>query len=254
MQHVVLAWCARTGRVLRLSGPAEPARARGCEVTTLAAVGEDVEQALEALAERVGAREGVAKPGSSVRPTPPAGGPLTVDSFGQSIASLQPEGAIVVDEAATSGIGYFEAAKGAPRHSLLSLTGGAIGQGLPCAVGAAIACPDRRVVALQADGSGMFTLQALWTMARENLDVTVVVCANRRYRILQFELMRSGVAEPGPKAISLTELSRPFLDWTALAKGMGVPAVSVDTADGLVDAFRRSLAQRGPTLIEALLE
>src|SRR5512144_999587 len=128
------------------------------------------------------------------RVVPPTG-PLTVESLGQAIASLQPEGAIIVDEAATSGVPYFGLSRTAPRHSLLALTGGAIGQGLPCAVGAAIACPGRRVIAFQADGSAMYTLQALWTMAREQLDVTVVICANRRYRILQFELMRAGVPE-----------------------------------------------------------
>jgi acetolactate synthase-1/2/3 large subunit len=223
-----------------------------CAVTSLVSAGEDVEQALEALAERLGGG-GRGRAVAVQRPAPPTGR-LTAETFAQAIASLQPEGAIVVDEAATSGILYFDLAAAAPRHSLLTLTGGAIGQGLPCAVGAAIACPGRRVIALQADGSGMFTLQALWTMARESLDVTVVVCANRRYRILQLELARAGVHEPGRKALSLTELSPPVLEWTALAQGMGVPATSVDTAEGLAQALRRSLAEPGPTLIEALLE
>jgi len=158
-----------------------------------------------------------------------------------------------VDEAATSGLTYFPSAAGAPPHTVMTLTGGAIGFGLPCAVGAAIACPDRRVIALQADGSGMYTLQALWTMAREALDVTVVVCANRSYRILQFELMRSGNADPGPHARRLTELAPPVLDWVALARGMGVPAERAETADELVAALRRSLATPGPTLLEALV-
>ena len=223
----------------------------GCEVTTLAALGEDAEQALEALAELMG---GEAPAATLVERVVPPTGPLTVESLGQAIASLQPEGAIIVDEAATSGVAYFELSRTAPRHSLLALTGGAIGQGLPCAVGAAIACPGRRVIAFQADGSAMYTLQALWTMAREQLDVTVVICANRRYRILQFELMRAGVAEPGRKALSLTELSPPALQWTDLARGMGVPSTSVDKADTLVQALRQSLAEPGPMLIEALLE
>ena len=133
------------------------------------------------------------------------------------------------------------------------LTGGAIGQGLPTAVGAAIACPDRRVIAFQADGSGMYTVQALWTMARESLDVTTVLCSNRAYRILQIEAARAGNVEPGPKLRGLTALEPPVLDWSTLARGFGVPAVKVDTADDLVKHFRRALAERGPSLIEAVL-
>jgi acetolactate synthase-1/2/3 large subunit len=253
MQQLVLAGTRAPVAFFGYPGMPSSAVPEGCAVTSLAAAGEDAEQALEALAERVGAPASLAA-ADVARPAPPTAGPLTVGSFGQAIAALQPDGAVVVDEAATSGLGYFEASKGSRRHSLITLTGGAIGQGLPCAVGAAIACPDRRVIALQADGSGMYTLQSLWTMARENLDVTVVVCANRRYRILQFELMRSGVAEPGRNALSLTDLSQPVLDWTSLARGMGVPAVSVNTAEGLVDAFRRCIGESGPGLIEAVLE
>jgi acetolactate synthase-1/2/3 large subunit len=153
---------------------------------------------------------------------------------------------VVVDESATSGLPYSLAAPAAPPHTVLALTGGAIGQGLPCAVGAALACPDRRVIALQA-------LQALWTMAREALDVTVLVCANRAYRILQVELARAGVAEPGPKARALTELAGPALDWVALARGFGVPASRAETAEALADALRRALATPGPALVECWL-
>jgi acetolactate synthase-1/2/3 large subunit len=126
-----------------------------------------------------------------------ASGALDVATLGQAVAALQPEDAIVVDEAATSGAVWFALAGSAPRHSVLGLTGGAIGQGLPTAVGAAIACPQRKVIALQADGSGMYTAQALWTMARESLDVVVVVCANRAYRILQLEVARAGSPSRG---------------------------------------------------------
>jgi len=136
---------------------------------------------------------------------------------------------------------------------VLALTGGAIGQGLPCAVGAALACPDRKVVALQADGSGMYTLQSLWTMARERLDVLVVVCANRSYRILQIELARAGQVEPGPQARRLVDLTHPELDWTSLARGMGVPAVRVADAEGFAKELARAFAEPGPALIEALL-
>jgi acetolactate synthase-1/2/3 large subunit len=144
-------------------------------------------------------------------------------------------------------------AAGSPPHTVLGLTGGAIGQGLPCAVGAAIACPGRRVIAFQADGSGLYTLQALWTMAREGLDVTVVVCANRVYRILQVELARAGVAEPGPAARSLTQLGPPVVDWVAAARAFGVPGWRVTTADALADALRASLAEPGPSLVEVVL-
>jgi acetolactate synthase-1/2/3 large subunit len=136
---------------------------------------------------------------------------------------------------------------------MLGITGGAIGQGLPTALGAALACPNRRVIAFQADGSGLYTLQALWSMAHESADVTVVVCANRRYRILQVELARASIAELGPKAQALTDLTRPVIDWAALAKGFGVPACSVRTDGELADALQRALAERGPSLIEAVL-
>jgi acetolactate synthase-1/2/3 large subunit len=142
---------------------------------------------------------------------------------------------------------------GAPRHDVLALTGGAIGQGLPVAVGAAIACPDRPVIALQADGSGMYTAQALWTYAREGLDVTALVCANRSYRILLEELRRAGVEEPDPGARSLTSLAEPALDWLALASGMGVPAQRATTAGELAVALERGLAEPGPHLVEMVL-
>ena len=158
-----------------------------------------------------------------------------------------------MDEGATSGLPHFLASAGAPPFTYLTITGGSIGQGLPCATGAAVACPDRKVVALQADGSGMYTLQALWTQAREGLDITTIVCANRSYRILRVELARAGLTEPGPQALSLTDLTRPVIDWVELARGMGVRAVRAETADALVLEFERSLAEPGPHLIEAIL-
>ena len=138
-------------------------------------------------------------------------------------------------------------------HDLLDLTGGAIGMGMPAATGAAIACPDRRVVSLQADGSGMYTVQALWTQARENLDITTVIFSNRKYAILQIEFMRVGAHNPGRKAMDMMDLSRPDLDWVRLANGMGVPAMRADTAEQFTDAFARSIATPGPYLIEVVV-
>ncbi|MDE0804908.1 MAG: acetolactate synthase large subunit [Acidimicrobiales bacterium] len=181
------------------------------------------------------------------------GGDLDVMSMGATIAALQPEGAIVVNEAATSGLGWAIASTGAPPHETLALTGGAIGMGLPVAVGAAVAAPDRQVIALQADGSGMYTLQSLWTMARESLDVTVVICANRAYRILQMELHRTGHDDAGPQARSLTDLTSPTPDWVALAKGFGVDGMQATTIAELRAGLEQGLATEGPFLVEVLL-
>jgi len=223
----------------------------GCALSTLAAPEDDVEAAIEALADALDApRAGLAP--SVERPQMPQGA-LTPEAVGTVLALLQPEGAIVVDESATTGLAYFPVASSAPRFSLLTLTGGSIGMGPPCATGAAIACPDRTVINFQGDGGAMYTLQSLWTQAREQLHVVTLVCANRAYRILQVESARAGVAAPGPQAHSLTDLSRPALDWVHLAQGMGVPARRVDSADSLQDALGRALAERGPSLIEMAL-
>jgi acetolactate synthase-1/2/3 large subunit len=224
----------------------------GCRIHVLARPEEDAEAGLEALAEALGAPRGTRTATSPPRPGPAAGA-LDATALGRTLAALQPDHAIVVDEGATSGLPYYLHSAAAPPHSFLTLTGGAIGQGLPCATGAALACPDRRVIALQADGSGMYTLQALWTQAREGLDVTTVLCANRSYRILQVELGRAGIAEPGPKAHALTDLTHPELDWCSLARGLGVPADRVETGDGLARALAASFAEPGPRLIEAML-
>jgi acetolactate synthase-1/2/3 large subunit len=224
----------------------------GTAVVELARIDEDVAGALEALADALGAPRRMPARSDPPRPELPRGA-LDPVSLGAAVAALQPEGAIVMDEGATSGLPYFLAAEAAAPHTYLSLTGGAIGQGLPCATGAAVACPDRRVIALQADGSGLYTLQALWTQARESLDVVTLLCANRRYRILQLELARAGIAEPGPQARSLTDLSRPVIDWVQIARGFGVPASRAETADALCDQLAAALAASGPHLIECVL-
>jgi len=219
---------------------------------SLADPGADVETALDLLAESLGAVE-EAKLDEAPGPETPTGPTLNADMVGLAVAALLPERAIVVEEGATSGLGFTMRAPFAAPHTALGLTGGAIGIGLPLAVGAATAAPERRVIALQADGSGMYTVQALWTMARQSLDVTVVVFANRRYAILGLELMRAGVEQPGPIANDLTDLSRPDLDWVSLAAGMGVPGWRATSADEFTDHLRRSLATSGPSLIEAVI-
>ena len=223
----------------------------GCQVHTLARPGEDVCGALASLAERVAPR---ARPGPQPahRPALP-GGSLTAETAAAVIGALLPEGAIVSDEANTSGLWLPAATAGAPPHDWLTLTGGAIGQGLPVATGAAVACPGRSVLALDSDGSAMYTIQALWTQAREGLDVTTVIFSNRRYAILDLELQRVGAVAAGDAARSLLDLSRPDLDFCALARGMGVPAARAASAGEFAEELRRALAEPGPRLIEALL-
>ncbi len=216
--------------------------------------GVDASLALELLALELDAPVFALSP-PGVQAFAPGGQPLDPDTLCRALAAFIPEGAIVVNEALTTGLMWNALyASTAPPHTMLGITGGAIGQGLPTALGAAVACPEQRVIAFQADGSGLYTLQALWSMARESADVTVVVCANRRYRILQAELARAGIEEPGPKARSLTSLSRPVIDWVALAKGFGVPAVRVHTDSEFVGTLTRTFAERGPSLIEAVLD
>ncbi|MGH7840446.1 MAG: acetolactate synthase large subunit [Candidatus Binataceae bacterium] len=223
----------------------------GRAIETLATPEQDSGAALEALAELIGARSDPQTP-ATARPATPTG-KLDASTIGAAIAALMPEDCIVMDEAATTGLPFFGASSGAPAHTYLALTGGAIGQGLPCATGAAVACPQRKVIAFQADGSGMYTLQALWTQAREKLDVTTLICNNRRYRILQVELARAGITEPGRVARALTSLAEPEINWSSMAAGMGVPAVRVENAEGLVMQLGRALKEHGPNLIEMMI-
>jgi acetolactate synthase I/II/III large subunit len=222
----------------------------GCQVHALAAPEGDVLGSLLVLVEAVGA-SGVApalQPAS--RPARPTG-ELTADKVCQAIGAILPEDAIVSDESNTSGLTLAAATAGAPHHDVLALTGGAIGQGLPVAVGAAVACPDRSVLALEAEGSAMYTIQALWTMAREQLDVTVVIFNNRSYAILNVELQRVGASGTGERAQSQLDLSRPDLDLVALGNGLGVPSVRVRSGEELTEALNRAIAEPGPHLIEA---
>jgi acetolactate synthase-1/2/3 large subunit len=205
---------------------------------------------LEEIADNLGAADVSGPPARAAElPT----GPLRSDNWASVIGALLPENAIISDEANTSGLLLPDATAGSPPHDVLTLTGGAIGQGLPVAIGAAIAAPQRPVIALQADGSAMYTISALWTMAREQLDITVVILNNRAYAILQLELNRVGASAGGPKAQSLLDLSNPGIDFVAIAEGFGVPAKRATTADELASHFSAAIAEPGPHLIDAVV-
>jgi acetolactate synthase-1/2/3 large subunit len=224
----------------------------GCEMQELVAPAEDVLGSLEALVDALGAGNSKPPLQQPSRPGRPEG-QLDGDKVCRAIAAILPEDAIVSDEAVTSGLTFATHTAGAPPHQVLALTGGAIGQGLPVAVGAAIACPDRPVFAVEGEGSAMYTIQSLWTMAREQLDVTVVVFNNRSYAVLNIELERVGACAAGAKARAQVDLTGPDLDFVAIGNGMGVPSVRVDTGEELSGALDRAIAEPGPHLIEALI-
>jgi acetolactate synthase-1/2/3 large subunit len=217
---------------------------------------QNVVEALDCLAAALGAPshlsindDPLTKP---KRPEIPSG-ELTAERTCLTLAALQPENAIIVDEAVTTGLSYLLSPASLPAYTVMTVSGGSIGQGIPCATGAAIACPDRPVIDLQADGSALYTVQGLWTQAREELNVTTLICSNRSYRILQMELSRSGVATNGPNTRGLTELTKPPIDWVRIAQGFGVPGVSVSTAEDLARELGKALIEPGPHLIEMLL-
>jgi acetolactate synthase-1/2/3 large subunit len=221
----------------------------GCEVHELARPAHDCADALERLADRLGAEVGSPLLAALQRPAPPTG-PITSQSVGTAVACYLPENAVVVDEGNTEGVFTFLQTTNAPKHEWLHNMGGSIGLGLPLAVGAAVACPDRKVICLEGDGSALYTIQALWTMARENLDVTTIVFANRSYRILNIELSRVGAGSAGQRAKDMFDLTRPELDFVALAHSMGVPACRPSTAEELSSVLERAMQQKGPQLIE----
>ena len=222
-----------------------------CVFQVLATESQDGAAALEQLADELGAPP--AEIASVARPELPAGEPLTAATIGRAVGALLPEGAIVADETVSSAEAIWPHLAGAAMHDHLPVTGGSIGQGLPVAVGAALACPFRKVVALEADGSAMYTLQALWTMARERLDVTVVILANRRYRILDIEMQRTGAGAVGPRAEEMIDLTDPEPDWIKLSRGFGVEAVRATTAGEFIREFGAAMQERGPRLIEAAI-
>ena len=251
-RHIIL--CSSQPPVTFFAYPDKPnwLTPEGCALHTLVERDQDVAGALGALAEKVGADGVEANLVTLERPELPKG-ELNPMSIGASLANQFPEDAIVVDEGGTCGGGATMLTRTCPPHDWLMLTGGSIGYGMPCATGAAVASPDRRVICLQADGGGMYTVQALWTQARERLDVTTIIFANQKYSILQIEFGRVGAHNPGPKAMSMLDLGNPELNWVSLAEGMGVPAWRVKTAEEFNKALAESLRTPGPTLIEAMI-
>jgi acetolactate synthase-1/2/3 large subunit len=226
------------------------------KIQFLAHAHEDGVGALAALVDLLGAQGEAFTVAELQLPDEPSG---RVDqySIGKIVARYLPENAIVSDESATNGLGPALALATSQPHDVLSLTGGSIGQGLPVAGGAAVACPDRKVVCLHGDGGAMYTVQSLWTQARENLDVTTVIFSNRAYAILRVELSRTGakdlMAEGDTKALSMFDLSNPNIDWVKMAEAMGVEAVQVSTLEGFSSAFQSAMKQQGPRLVEVLL-
>ncbi len=223
---------------------------QGCAVHVLATPAQDAAAGLAALARLLDAQHTPPVLQAPLRPARPRGA-LTAPKLCKALGHLLPEDAILIDEAITSGLMLGVMTRGAPRHDLLTLTGGAIGQALPNAVGAALACPRRRVVALVGDGAAMYTIQALWTLARERLDVTVIICNNASYSVLNVELDRVGTQGAGPKARAQLELAGAPLDFARLAQGMGVHALRVDSAEDLCKALEYAFSQAGPHLIDA---
>ena len=240
-----VAFFAYPGKPSRLDPP-------GTRVHELARPDQDVPGALAALRDALDAGSAVPGRAGLSRPAIP-GGAVTPAKIGAVLAALLPEDAVVVDESITTGRSFFADTAGSAPHDWLLGTGGAIGYALPCAAGAAIACPGRKVIALESDGSGMYMPQALWTHAREQLDILTIVFANRRYQILRHELSNVGAAAGGPRAEALMDLSRPDIDWVSLARTFGLEAFRAETADDLARQVEAGLAAPGPALIEVVL-
>ena len=252
LRHLVLVEAAAPVSFFAYPGHKSYLVPDGTELHQLTAPSDDVIGSLEALADALAGANTAPALVQPARPTAPTG-PLTAETACDAIGAILPEGAIISEEAVTSGLSLPAATAGAPRHDVLTLTGGAIGQGLPVAVGAAVACPERPVFALEAEGSSMYTIQSLWTMAREQLNVTVVIFNNRSYGILNMELARVGADGGGSRARSQLDLSEPDLDFVKIASGLGVPAERALTGEELVAALERAVSEPGPHLIEVVV-
>jgi acetolactate synthase-1/2/3 large subunit len=248
LKHVILVGAKPLVGFFAYPGKPGPVTPQDCATHVLARPDQDAVAALEELADEIGAPRAMRVEERGPKPRIVSGA-FDSEAFGMTLAALLPENAIVADDSVTSGRGVFPAMLNAAPHDWIQSTGGAIGHGFPCAAGAAVACPDRKVVCLQADGAGMYTLQALWTQAREKLDVVNVVFANRVYKILYGELRAAG-ATPGRASDTFFDIGRPDLDWVGLAKGMGMEAVGVESLENFADTFRAACSRRGPFLIE----
>jgi acetolactate synthase-1/2/3 large subunit len=225
----------------------------GCEIHHLAKIDEDGPGALAALVDECGAGHSrIECNAQGAVPLPPFGD-LTPDTVGAVVSALLPEGAIVSEETVSASAAVWNHLLRSAPYDHLPVTGGSIGQGLPVALGAAVACPGRKVIALEADGSGMYTPQSLWSMARESADVTIVIFSNRRYRILDVEMRRTGAEAFGPTANNMIDIGRPDLDWMMLSQAMGVPAAKAATLEEFRRQFSLAMGERGPRLIEAVL-
>ncbi|CAN7796275.1 acetolactate synthase large subunit [Caballeronia sp. LjRoot34] len=227
-------------------------KSSGTSVHSLVEIGEDGASGLEMLVEVLGASNSVAVIQQRSDATPPSGA-LTPATIAQALAAALPENCILVDESLTTGRETMGLTVGAARHDLINNMGGSIGYGTPVATGAALACPDRRVFCMVGDGSAMYTIQSLWTQARESLNITTIIFANNSYAILKAEYANMGAGAPGPRALAMIDIDRPRIDWLAMAKSMGVPAVAVDTAEAFYKAMADSVKEPGPCLIEVRL-
>ncbi len=252
VKHLVL--CGAREPIAFFAYPDKPSilTPPGCDIRTLARLEEDLIDALERLVDALGARNAQANVQQLNVPAAPTGA-ITLEKIGAAVGAYLPEGAVVIDESVTSGRGFAPLTAGAPPHDWISNMGGSIGFSTPVATGAAIAAPHRKIVCLTGDGSALYTPQSLWTMAREKLDVTVVIFANRSYAILKGELAQVGAGNPGRKAMDMLTLDRPDPDWLALAKGLGVEATRATDMDQFSTQFAAAMKQRGPRLIELVM-
>ena len=219
----------------------------------LASLSDDITSVINELSDKVGISDNKPSTVSEFKIPDIPSGPINPTSLGMVLGALIPENAIVVDESVTTGREFFYQTAGSHPHTWLNNCGGSIGFGMPVAIGAAVACPDQKVISLEGDGSAMYTVQSLWTMARENLDIVVLIFANQSYKILQGELTNVGVDNPGKSALEMLSLKDPSLDWVSVSKGMGVDAVRVDNLEDLVKNFKHGLKDKGPFLIEVMI-
>ena len=219
----------------------------------LASLSDDITSVINELSDKVGISDNKPSTVSEFKIPDIPSGPINPTSLGMVLGALIPENAIVVDESVTTGREFFYQTAGSHPHTWLNNCGGSIGFGMPVAIGAAVACPDKKVISLEGDGSAMYTVQSLWTMARENLDIVVLIFANQSYKILQGELTNVGVDNPGKSALEMLSLKDPSLDWVSVSKGMGVDAVRVDNIEDLVKNFKHGLMEKGPFLIEVMI-